>query len=115
MSLATLLVYPSDPRVQAWFSFAHQMAHNSLVEAMSAPIPFNLANYLIDPTPPETGGGDSWMFAHQQAHDDAASHYGVQPSLNLLEQSPDSSPWWVFANFSEHMSLSRAAFLKSLG
>jgi hypothetical protein len=109
----TLLNYPDNERGRAAFSFDHAHEHGKLTDAMNQPTLFNLAHYLLDPVPPSgMGGSEMWSLNHQQAHDDAANYYSVQPSLQLVDTpSQDTGPWqwFLFTNSQEHNALSLAA------
>lgn len=116
MSIVSLLTFPDDPRGQAMFAFDHANEHDKLTAAMSTPSVFNLANYLLDPAGTLTGAGN-WAQDHQQAHDDAALWFNVQPSLPLVDTtaSAGSLQTWLFTNLTEHDQLSGAALAASLG
>lgn len=107
---ASLLVYPADPRAQAMWAFDHANAHAVLSAKMNTPSIFNLVRYLLDPIPPTAlNGTDNWDMNHQQAHDDAANWYSVQPSLQLTDtdqRDPGAFSWWQFTNLQEHNALS---------
>ena len=115
MSVVSLLHYPADARGQAAFVFDHAQEHQKLVVQMGSPNSFNLVNYLLDPMPPDSLGGNTlWDMNHQQAHDDAANFFGVQPSLTLIDsptQRPGPFQWFLFTNSQEHNALSQAAIL----
>ena len=115
MSIVSLLHYPDDARGQAAFVFDHANEHKKLVAQMGSPASFNLINYLLDPMPPDAMTGSTlWDMNHQQAHDDAANYFGVQPSLTLID-SPNQQPapfqWYLFTNSQEHNALNQAAIL----
>lgn len=115
MSIVTLMHYPDDERGQAAFVFDHAQEHQKLVAQMGSPTPFNLVAYLLDPMPPGSMGGNSlWDMNHQQAHDDAANYFNVQPSLTLVDtptQRPGPFQWFLFTNSQEHNALNQAAIL----
>ena len=115
MSVVTLLHYPDTERGQAAFAFDHAQEHVKLVAQMGNPAPFTLINYLLDPMPPGAMGGASlWDMNHQQAHDDAANTFGVQPSLTLIDsptQRPGPFQWFLFTNSQEHVALNQAAII----
>jgi hypothetical protein len=120
LSIVTLMTYPDTPRGQAAFAFDHANEHTKLVAQMGAGASsFSLINYLLDPMPPDSMGGASlWDMNHQQAHDDAANYFDVQPSLTLIDsptQVPASFQWFLFANSQEHNALSQAALLSGYG
>ena len=119
MSVVTLLHYPDTERGQAAFAFDHAQEHVKLVAQMGNPAPFTLINYLLDPMPPGAMGGASlWDMNHQQAHDDAANTFGVQPSLTLIDsptQRPGPFQWFLFTNSQEHVALNQAALLSGYG
>lgn len=111
LSIVTLLTYPDTERGQAAFSFDHAHEHQKLVQEMNTTA-FNLAGYLLDPVIGDMGGADMWSMNHQQAHDDAANWFGVQPSLTLIDTpTQDAGPfqWFLFTNSQEHNALSLAA------
>lgn len=107
------MVYPSDPRAQAMWSFDHANEHAKLTAQMNAPSVFNLVRYLLDPIPPTAlNGTDNWDQNHAQAHDDAAAWYNVQPSLILVDvnqQDAGQFQMWQFINHQEHVALATAA------
>ena len=107
--------YPADARGQAAFVFDHAQEHIKLVAQMGSPSSFNLINYLLDPVPPDAMTGSTlWDMNHQQAHDDAANVFGVQPSLTLVDspnQRADAFQWFLFTNSQEHNALNRAALI----
>ena len=109
MSMADLMRI-EDPM----FSFSHQIEHNNLVNAMTTPNVYNLANYLLDPMLGQEIGAGNWNTNHSIAHQDAADWYNVQPNLILnsvnLTQETRQRSWWQFTNYSEHLALSQAAF-----
>lgn len=115
MSIVSLLHYPSDARGQAAFAFDHAQEHKKLVAQMGDPASFTLINYLLDPMPSDALGANTlWDMNHQQAHDDAANYFGVQPSLGLVDvptQQPGPFQWFLFTNSQEHNALSQAAIL----
>jgi hypothetical protein len=107
--------YPADARGQAAFVFDHAQEHIKLVAQMGSPSSFNLINYLLDPVPPDAMTGSTlWDMNHQQAHDDAANFFGVQPSLTLIDTpTQEAGPfrWFLFTNSQEHSALNQAAIL----
>jgi len=114
MSVVSLQRYPDDERGQAAFAFDHANEHVKLVAQMGVgATSFSLINYLLDPMPPDSMGGASlWDMNHQQAHDDAANFFGVQPSLTLIDtptQQPGPFQWFLFTNSQEHSALNQAA------
>lgn len=116
MSVVSLLHYPADARGQAAFVFDHAQEHKKLVAQMGNPTPFTLINYLLDPMPPDTldNPASLWDMNHQQAHDDAANFFGVQPSLTLIDTpTQEAGPfrWFLFTNSQEHSALNQAAIL----
>lgn len=119
MSIVSLLHYPPDARGQAAFVFDHANEHKKLVAQMGSPSSFNLINYLLDPMPPDgMTGATLWDQNHNQAHDDAANYFGVQPSLPLVDspnQRPDAFQVYLFINAQEHSALSGAALLSGHG
>jgi hypothetical protein len=119
MSVVTLMHYPDNARGQAAFAFDHANEHSKLVAQMGSPTPYNLINYLLDPMPPDSMGGASlWDMNHQQAHDDAANWFNVQPSLALIDtptQAAGPFQWFLFTNSQEHNALSQAALLSGYG
>ena len=119
MSVVTLMHYPDTERGIAAFSFDHAQEHTKLVAQMGTPTSFNLINYLLDPMPPDAMGGASlWDMNHQQAHDDAANFFGVQPSLTLIDsptQRPGPFQWFLFTNSQEHSALNQAALVLGHG
>jgi len=119
MSVVSLLHYPDNARGQAAFAFDHANEHQKLVAQMGSPTPYNLINYLLDPMPPDSMGGASlWDMNHQQAHDDAANWFNVQPSLALIDtptQAAGPFQWFLFTNSQEHNALSQAALLSGYG
>ena len=119
MSVVTLMHYPDNARGQAAFAFDHANEHQKLVAQMGNPTPYNLINYLLDPMPPDSMGGASlWDMNHQQAHDDAANWFNVQPSLALIDtptQAAGPFQWFLFTNSQEHNALSQAALLSGYG
>jgi hypothetical protein len=119
MSVVTLLHYPDTERGQAAFAFDHAQEHVKLVAQMGNPAPFTLINYLLDPMPPGAMGGASlWDMNHQQAHDDAANWFNVQPSLGLVDnptQQQGPFRWFLFTNSQEHNALSLAAMRSGYG
>jgi hypothetical protein len=119
MSIVSLMHYPDNARGQAAFAFDHANEHQKLVAQMGSPTPYNLINYLLDPMPPDSMGGASlWDMNHQQAHDDAANWFNVQPSLALIDtptQAAGPFQWFLFTNSQEHNALSQAALLSGYG
>ena len=119
MSVVTLLHYPDSERAQAAFVFDHAQEHVKLTAQMGSPTTYNLINYLLDPMPPGSMGGASlWDMNHQQAHDDAANFFNVQPSLTLIDsptQRPGPFQWFLFTNSQEHVALNQAALLSAYG
>lgn len=119
MSIVSLLHYPDDERGQAAFAFDHAQEHVRLVAQMGSPTPFNLINYLLDPVPADAMTGSTlWDQNHQQAHDDAATYFAVQPSLTLVDspnQRPGPFAWFLFVNAQEHSALNGAALLLGHG
>ena len=119
MSVVTLLNYPDSERAQAAFVFDHAQEHVKLTAQMGSPSSYNLINYLLDPMPPGSMGGASlWDLNHNQAHDDAANYFGVQPSLPLIDspsQLPAPFAWFLFVNAQEHSALNGAALLSGHG
>jgi len=115
MSIVSLLHYPDNPRAQDAWMFDHQQEHTKLVAQMRNPSQFNLINYLLDPMPPTAMNGASlWDMNHQQAHDDAANWFGVQPSLTLIDSTTQQNgpfQWFLFTNSQEHNALNQAALL----
>ena len=116
MSVVTLMHYPDTERGRAAFAFDHANEHTKLVAQMgSEASQFSLINYLLDPMPPDSMGGASlWDMNHQQAHDDAANFFGVQPSLTLIDsptQRADAFQWFLFTNSQEHNALNQAALV----
>jgi hypothetical protein len=113
MSVVSLMHYPDTERGRAAFVFDHQQEHVKLVAQMGNPTPFTLINYLLDPMPPGAMDGASlWDMNHQQAHDDAAHFFNVQPSLTLIDsptQRPGPFQWFLFTNSQEHNALNQAA------
>jgi hypothetical protein len=119
VSIVSLMHYPDNARGQAAFAFDHANEHQKLVAQMGSPTPYNLINYLLDPMPPDSMGGASlWDMNHQQAHDDAANWFNVQPSLALIDtptQAAGPFQWFLFTNSQEHNALSQAALLSGYG
>jgi hypothetical protein len=116
MSIVSLLHYPDNPRGQAAWVFDHQQEHNKLVAQMRDPSAGNLINYLLDPMPPDAWqtGATLWDMNHQQAHDDAARFFNVQPSLDLVDtptQQAGPFQWFLFTNSQEHNALNQAAIV----
>jgi hypothetical protein len=117
VSIVSLMHYPDNPRAQAAFAFDHQQEHQKLVAQMGAgSTPFTLINYRLDPMPPETwqSGATLWDMNHQQAHDDAAAFFNVQPSLDLVDtptQQAGPFQWFLFINSQEHNALNQAAII----
>jgi hypothetical protein len=113
VSIVSLLHYPDNPRAQAAWAFDHQQEHQKLVAQMNDPSAFNLINYLLDPMPGDAMNGTSlWDMNHQQAHDDAARWFNVQPSLTLIDSTTQQAgpfAWFVFINQQEHSALNGAA------
>lgn len=111
--------YPDTARGIAAFAFDHAQEHVKLAAQMGGPTPYNLINYLLDPMPPDAMGGASlWDMNHQQAHDDAANWFNVQPSLTLIDsptQRPGPFQWFLFTNSQEHNALNQAALLSGYG
>jgi hypothetical protein len=120
VSIVSLLHYPDDARGQAAFVFDHAQEHKKLVAQMGNPTPFTLINYLLDPMPPDAlqTSASLWDMNHQQAHDDAAGYFNVQPSLALIDsptQRPGPFQWFLFTNSQEHSALTQAALLSGYG
>jgi hypothetical protein len=116
LSIVSLLHYPDDARGQAAFVFDHAQEHKKLVAQMGSPSPYNLINYLLDPMPPDalSTPASLWDMNHQQAHDDAANYFNVQPSLTLIDtptQRQAPFQWFLFTNSREHNALNQAAIL----
>jgi hypothetical protein len=115
VSIVSLLHYPDNPRAQAAWAFDHQQEHQKLVAQMNDPSAFNLINYLLDPMPGDAMNGASlWDMNHQQAHDDAARWFGVQPSLTLIDSTTQQAGpfrWFLFINSQEHNALNQAAIV----
>jgi hypothetical protein len=113
MSIVSLLHYPDNPRAQAAWAFDHWQEHSKLTAQMRDPSKFNLINYLLDPMPSDAMNGASlWDMNHQQAHDDAANWFGVQPSLTLIDSTTQQQgpfQWFLFTNSQEHNALNQAA------
>lgn len=113
MSIVTLLHWPDNERGQAAFAFDHAREHEHISDAMVQPNLFNLIHYLLDPIGSGgMGGSELWSMNHQQAHDDAARYFNVQPSLTLIDTpAQDAGPfqWFLFTNSQEHNALSLAA------
>jgi hypothetical protein len=112
--------YPDDARGQAAFVFDHAQEHKKLVAQMGNPTPFTLINYLLDPMPPDALDNPAtlWDLNHNQAHDDAASYFGVQPSLPLVDtRTQQRGPFqiFLFVNHQEHVALTGAALLRGYG
>ena len=105
MSTLDLLVYPTDPRGQNYFAFAHAQEHANLAQASADTS--TLANYFLDPAIGASVPAGPWNQGHQGAHDNAANALSVQPSLNLIEGSPQDE-WWLWTNHWEHLALSGA-------
>jgi hypothetical protein len=117
VAIVSLLHYPDNPRAQAAWAFDHQQEHQKLVAQMGAGASsFSLINYLLDPMPSDAMNGASlWDMNHQQAHDDAARFFNVQPSLTLIDSTTQQAgpfQWFLFINQQEHSALNGAA-LKS--
>jgi hypothetical protein len=113
MSIVSLLHYPDNPRAQAAWVFDHQQEHQKLTAQMQ-PSAGNLINYLLDPMPPDAWqtGATLWDMNHQQAHDDAARFFNVQPSLSLIDsptQQAGPFQFFLFINNQEHVALNQAA------
>jgi|HubBroStandDraft_3_1064219.scaffolds.fasta_scaffold144237_2 hypothetical protein len=121
MSIATLLTFPTNERSMAAWAFDHQQEHQKLVAQMGeGATGFTLINYLLDPIPPDTWTSSTslWDMNHQQAHDDAANWFGVQPSLTLIDSPTQQSgplQWFLFINSQEHNALSLAAMRSGYG
>jgi hypothetical protein len=117
MSIATLLTFPTNERSMAAWAFDHQQEHQKLVVQMGeGATGFTLVNYLLDPIPPDTWTSSTslWDMNHQQAHDDAANWFGVQPSLTLIDSPTQQSgplQWFLFINSQEHNALNQAAIV----
>jgi hypothetical protein len=117
MSIATLLTFPTTERSMAAWAFDHQQEHQKLVAQMGeGATGFTLINYLLDPIPPDTWTSSTslWDMNHQQAHDDAANWFGVQPSLTLIDSPTQQSgplQWFLFINSQEHNALNQAAIV----
>jgi hypothetical protein len=113
MSIISLLHYPDDERGRAAYAFDHANEHVKLTAQMADPSSYNLIRYLLDPMPPDgMTGATLWSMAHQQAHDDAANYFAVQPSLPLIDAPPEQAgPFQVFlfTNATEHAALAGAA------
>ena len=113
MSIVSLLHFPDNERAQAAWVFDHWREHVKLTSAMSNPSAFNLITYLLDPMPSDAMNGASlWDMNHQQAHDDAASAFNVQPSLTLIDSTSQLAgpfQWFLFTNSQEHNALNQAA------
>lgn len=96
------------------WSFDHANEHAKLSQQMRTPSEFNLLRYLLDPIPVTAlNGTDNWDMNHQQAHDDAARWFSVQPSLPLVDtdqRNASAFSMWQFFNQTEHAALTRAAF-----
>jgi hypothetical protein len=112
--LSVLNHWPDDPRAQAMWSFDHANEHAKLIAAMgSSASNYNLARYLLDPMPLDAmNGASNWDLVHQQAHDDAAGFFNVQPSLPLIDSSTEvhgQFQTWLFINSQEHDALNLAA------
>jgi hypothetical protein len=119
MAITTLLTYPDDERGQAAWAFDHAHEHGKLVDAMAQPSSYNLMHYLLDPMPNDAmNGASAWDMNHQQAHDDAANWFNVQPSLPLIDSTAQNNgpfQWFLFTNSQEHNALSLAALQSGYG
>jgi hypothetical protein len=115
VAIVSLLHYPDNKRAQDAWAFDHQQEHQKLVAQMSNPSQFNLINYLLDPMPGDAMNGASlWDMNHQQAHDDAARFFNVQPSLTLIDSTTQQAgpfQWFLFINSQEHNALNQAAII----
>jgi hypothetical protein len=116
MSIVSLLHFPANERAQAAWAFDHQQEHQKLVAQMGAGASsFSLINYLLDPMPGDAMNGASlWDMNHQQAHDDAARFFNVQPSLTLIDSTTQQAgpfQWFLFINSQEHNALNQAAIV----
>ena len=107
--MPVLNFFPTDPRAQAAFQFDHAQAHATLAQGL--PQQSNLALYLLDPMLGDFPASN-WNQVHQTAHDAAAVWYGVQPSLQLIDETA-GGPFWTFINDQEHRALATAQLIKS--
>lgn len=99
MSIADLL-NPSDPM----FAWSHHLQHQGLFWKAGPPhTPATVFTEFTDANPAEM-----WQVDHQQAHDEMANVFNVQPSLRMVDE-PIGSPIWTFWNWTEHLALSQAA------
>lgn len=105
-----LFAYPDSDSGRNWWAFDHMNDHTRLAEGMDDATSYTGAvRYFLDPILGENTPYGSWNQWHQQAHDDAASYYGVSPSLpNPLIQGTPSDQWWLFTNSWEHVALDEA-------
>lgn len=104
MSIASLLVVPTDQRAAEAFIFDHDQFHRDMTNVLG---PTSLPR-LLDPTSVQDASvrAGNWHFNHQNGHDDFnLAVFGAQLNQNMADSNliePASLAWWTFVNHQEH-------------
>jgi hypothetical protein len=126
MSIASLLVVPTDERTRSAFQFEHAMAHRQNMQVMGPLDQWSAIPYFIDPTIWDADPGTNWHLNHQQAHHDFISYLpayfdqtqtawkanpGIPTNQHMLDpvmNEPKSRSWWTHQNHTEHATANAA-------
>ena len=107
MPLPLILEIPNDPRGWDSYSFAHQLDHTEIQEAVQKQKSINLPVLELYPVDPQNKEAFAiWADLHAQAHDDFNSVLGIPGNdlTNLDLKDPASVRTWLFMNFQEHQN-----------
>jgi len=104
VTIASLLVMPTDQRAAIAFAFDHDQLHRDFTDVLGS----GSKPRLLDPATvsDSTVRAGYWHFDHQNGHDDFnLALFGVPLNQNMADSNliePASLAWWTFVNHQEH-------------
>lgn len=103
--LVTLLNVPQSARDWEIWSFAHRESHDAINSAIRTQGGPTLADYQLDPIPPDDLRG--WLERNQQAHNEMNGAVGAQSSdlLDVDLKDARQRAAWVWLHYLEHQTM----------
>lgn len=102
-SLASLFNVPGTEEENSVWSFAHMASHRDIIRVIYETGGVALAEYSLDPIPVTDMG--TWLYQHQQMHNDMNLVLGIRSGLNLTNlewQDDNARASFVLSNAVEH-------------
>lgn len=107
MPLPLILDVPGDPRGWDSFSFAHQLDHREIIQAVKKQHNISLPDLDLWPIDPQDRQAwEIFLQLHQQAHDDFNGLLGT-PGSDLTgadPEQPDTVRSWLHVNYNDHLN-----------